>query len=258
MNTSTSYISRVDFNERHFKKINRKIEVCLKLIERLVKFNKECEEEVIAKLNVENYIIDYRVEQFQYYHQTLAGIYYGCYSPKHVYDISTMMNFNKVKTTIGIALATQQSHITFAGIVQMSSMLEYTRKDFEKNIKGSKGSNYLELLKEKYPKLGSSLELLNHFRNTIHLNGKWSKDKPLEYHLRNEKVSIKKGEQLQYDYWTLYKIVRDCIELSKILALDNEPNFIRETRLRNGGDKAVVLNTKIDIKKLFEDSRSSE
>lgn len=255
---ASKYIRRVDFHaSAEFKKINNKIDTCLRLIERLVKLNKECEEEVIQKLKVENYIIDYRIEQFRFFHQILAGIYYGCYSLKHVYDISTMMNFRKVDTTIGIALTTQQKHTIFAALVQMSSMFEYTRKDYEKNIKSEKGESYFEKLKTKYPSLGHSLELLNNFRNTIHSNGKWSKDRPLEYTLQKGKVTMQKGDHLDYDHWTLYKIFRDCIELSKLLALDNEPNFERETRLRVGEDKVVVLNTSIDLEKLLDEANKS-
>ncbi len=77
-------------------------------------------------------------------------------------------------------------------------------------------------------------------------------DKPLEYSLRTGNITIKKGEHFLVDHWKLYRIVRDSIELNKLMALDNPPNKLRDTRLKAGDQKLVVLQTNIDFRKLFD------
>jgi len=239
-----TYISKSDFHEgRQYAKINQHIDTCLKLIENLILLNTQYRIEVENKLQVDNYIIDYRVDQFGYYHNTLKSIYYSCYSLKNIYEVSTYMNFRKIDNTIGDTLNNQRSYTTFNAIVKLSSIFEYTRKVYEKNI--TKGP-YFKKLKEKYSDKVDSLDLLNSFRNTIHSNGKWSprneKDK-LEYHLREGKQIIKPGDTFKYDHWKLYMMIKDCLELSKSMALENEAIRLRDTRLVVNGQKVAVLKT---------------
>ena len=250
------YVRKTDFhNSSYFKKINNHIDACLLLIERLIKLNKDSLKIVAETLKVPDYIIDFRIEQFRYYHEALAGIYYGCYSLKNVYETSTIMNFKGIDTTIGIALITQERYISFMGIVNMSSIFEFTRNNYEKNIKGKP---YYEKMKGKYRGLGESQELLNNFRNTIHSNGIWEREKPLTYSIRAGRIEIKNGEVIVYDYWKLYRIVKDCIELSKLMALDNKANLIRDTRLSQGKEKIVVFDGGEELRKFFENYKAPE
>jgi len=238
------YISKSDFHEgKQFAKINQHIDTCLKLIENLILLNNQCRIEVVEKLKVDNHIIDYRIDQFGYYDNTLKSIYYSCYSLKSIYEVSTYMNFKKIDNTIGNTLNNQRSYITFNAIVKLSSIFEYTRKVYEKNI--TKGP-YFEKLKNRYSNKVDSLDLLNSFRNTIHSNGKWkpkNKKDNLEYDLREGLQVIKPGETFTYDHWKLYRIVKDCLVLSKLMALDNEALRLRETRLEVNGQKLSVLKT---------------
>lgn len=216
-------ISRQDFHTgKSFVKINRHIDTCLSLIERLIIYNHECRSSVSGKLRITSYPIDYRSDQFAYYENSLKSIYYSCYSLKYVYDISVLMNMQNVGSTIGLTLENQRRDITFTSVVKLSSIFEYTRKVYEKNISGSR---YFEKLKTKYAAKVDSLELLNNFRNTIHSNGKWdieNKKGNLTYSLRAGEQVIKSGEIFKYDHWKLYRIIKDCLELSKLMALDNE------------------------------------
>ncbi|MBK8611851.1 MAG: hypothetical protein IPL84_18455 [Chitinophagaceae bacterium] len=257
MKRNVKYIRKEEFHKSDdFLKINRHIDTSLHLIQRLMDFNRQCLKEVDSALQVNKYIIDFRVDQFTHYHETLSALYYNCYSLKYVYDISAMMNFKKFDTTIGIALNSQTSYITFTGIVKMAGIFEFTRKKFEQEIKGEK---YYSKVSEKYPKLGDSLQLLMDFRNTIHSNGHWGKKLPLEYKLQSRKVSIKEGEKILVEIWLLYKLIRDCIELGKLMALDNKPVFLRDTRLVSGGDRVVVLQRdKESVEKIFNSSNEPQ
>lgn len=239
MERKTTYIRKADFHEsKEFLKIDRHINTSLRLIELLVKYNDECLKEVQEQLQVENYIIDYRIDQFKHFKETLSAIFYNCFSLKYVYEISASMRLFQLDTTIGLALKSQIRSITFNCIIQMVGTFEFTRKKFEQEIKGS---NYYNALKEKYPKLGESLELLINFRNTIHSNGIWEKKTPLEYKLQKGIITIKEGDPILVEMWLLYRLIWDCIKLSKLMALDNKPAFYRETHLTNGGEKVVLL-----------------
>lgn len=257
MKKNVTYIRKEDFHKsKDFLKINRHIDTSLRLIQRLIDFNRQCLKEVDSALQVDKYIIDFRVDQFNHYHETLSALYYNCYSLKYVYDISSMMNFRKLDTTIGIALNSQTSYITFTGIVKMAGIFEFTRKKFEQEIKGGK---YYSKVSEKYPKLGDSLQLLMDLRNTIHSNGHWGKKLPLEYKLQSGQTSIKEGEKIIVEIWFLYKLIHDCIELGKLMALDNKPVFFRETHLMSGGDRVVVLQLdKESVEEIFNASKTPD
>ncbi|MBL7759133.1 MAG: hypothetical protein JNK08_00395 [Sediminibacterium sp.] len=242
MDQKKIYISRKDFHESdHYKKLERRVNTCLMLIKRLIDHNQECERVVREKWSVESYIIDYRIDQFKLFHNTLCGIYFGCYASKDTYNASIHMNAFKIDTTIYKALLAHQKMMTLAAIVQVYSMLEFTRKDFEKNIKGK---DYFSQLKLKYPGLGDSLSLLYNLRNTIHSDSKWEKDTPLVYRLLKGEVTIKKGDYFEYDHWTIYKLFRDGIELAKQMALDNEPNLVRNTHFNLGKHRIAVVQLK--------------
>lgn len=244
MTNKKTFISKTDFHNGHqFAKINKHIDTCLTLVERLIKLNAKCRAEVADNLKIENYIIDYRADQFGYYDNTLKSIYYSCHSLKYVYDTSTFMNFREIDNTIGDTLDNQRAYITFTAIVKLSSMFEYTRKVYEKNISGSP---YFDKLREKYSDKVDSLELLNNFRNTIHSNGKWkpkNNTDNLTYNLREGEQVIKPGETFKYDHWKIYRIIKDCLELNMLMALDNEAERLRQTRLEINGQKLAVLKT---------------
>jgi len=257
MKIKATYVRKTDFHEsKEFLKINRHIDTSLRLIERLVKYNDECLKEVQEQLQVENYIIDYRIDQFKHFKETLSAIFYSCFSLKYVYDISASMRLFQLDTTIGLTLRSQTRTITFNCIIQMIGIFEFTRKRFEQEIKGKK---YYSALKEKYPKLGESLELLTNFRNTIHSNGIWEKKTLLEYNLQTGPIAIKEGEPILVEIWLLYRLIWDCIKLSKLMALNNKPAFYRETRLINGGDKVVVFQLdKNAVDQIFKAANESE
>ena len=255
MTQNKTYISSSDFHTgKQFTKINKHIDICLTLIGRLFKFNEKCRNEVIENLQIKNYIIDYRADQFNYYDNTLKSIYYSCFSLKYVYDISTFMNFKKIDNTIGFTLDNQRAYITFTAIVKLSSMFEYTRKIYEKNISGK---HYFDKLREKYFDKIDSLELLNNFRNTIHSNGKWEPKSNVDnliYSLREGEQVIKPGDTFKYDHWKIYRIIKDCLELNKLMALDNEAERLRQTRIEINGQKLSVLKTDMtneDWNKIF-------
>lgn len=258
MANEKKYISKTEFhNGKQFAKFNKHIDTCLTLLERLISYNSECRIKTTEKLQVEKYIIDYRIDQFGYYENTLKSIYYSCYSLKHVYDISTFMNFKKIDNTIGETLENQRRYITFTAIVKLSSMFEYTRKVYEKNIKVKKGESYFDKLRTKYSEKVDSLELLNNFRNTIHNNGKWNPKNStnnLTYKLREGEQVIKPGDTFIYDHWKIYRIIKDCLELNMLMALDNEAERLRHTRLEINGEKLAVLKTDLtdeDLDKIF-------
>jgi hypothetical protein len=261
MRNEKRYISETDFhNGKQFAKINQHIDTCLTLLEKLISYNTECRIKTLEKLQVENYIIDYRIDQFGYYENTLKSIYYSCYSLKHIYDISTFMNFRKIDNTIGDRLNNQRAYITFTAIVKLSSMFEYTRKVYEKNIEKEKGGSYFDKLRTKYPDKVDSLKLLNNFRNTIHSNGKWkpkNKTDKLTYKLREGEQEINPGDTFKYDHWKIYRIIKDCLELNMLMALDNEAERLRQTRLEINGQKLAVLKTDLtaeDWDKIFNES----
>ncbi len=246
MSNRIKYITKKGFlNGKEFAKINRHIDTCLSLLERLISFNHDCRKQVADELIIDEYIIDYRSDQFLYYENALKSIYYSCYSLKYVYDISTFMNFKAIENTIDDILEIQRRDITFTSIVKLSSIFEYTRKVYEKKIIGK---NYFEKLKSKYSDKVHSLELLSNFRNTIHSNGKWdteNKKGDLRYMLRVGEQIIKSGVTFKYDHWKLYRIVKDCLELSKLMALDNEAEKTRATRLEINGQKLTVVKTEM-------------
>lgn len=248
MSLKNTYISKIDFhNGEQFVKINEHIDTCLTLLEKLIKFNLDCKFEVNNIFNIENIIIDYRIEQFDFYNENLKSIYYSCYSLKHIYDTSTFMNLKGIENTIGETIENQRAYITITAIVKMSSIFEYTRKVYEKNITGS---FYFEKLKIKYSDKVDSLQLLHNFRNTIHSNGKWypkKKSDYLIYNLREGEQIIKTGDTFKYDYWKIYRIIKDCLELNKLMALDNEEERLRKTRLNIDGQTISVLKTDITI-----------
>src|SRR5436853_281325 len=164
MTTERKYISKTDFyKEPEFIKINKHIDTCLILLERLIYYNNDCRKTVATQLDIDSHIIDYRCDQFRYYENILKGIYYSCYSLKFVYDTSTFMNFKGIENRIGETIENQRRYITFSAIVNLSGIFEYTRKVYEKNI----SSPYFENLKKEYSDKADSLELLRNFRNTI-------------------------------------------------------------------------------------------
>ena len=253
MEKKKKYVRKVDFHKsKEFLKIDSHINTCLRLIERLVKCNEECLKEVQEQLQVNSYIIDYRIDQFKHFKEILSTVFYNCFSLKYVYEISTTMRLFQLDTTIGLALNSQTRSITFNCIIQMVGIFEFTRKRFEQQINGSQ---YFNALKVKYPNLGDSLELLSNFRNTIHSNGIWDKKNSLVYKLQKGPITIKEGEPIIVEMWFLYRLISDCIKLSKLMALDNSPAFYRETHLRNGGEKVVVLQ--LDKNAVDEISRAA-
>ncbi|NVO04213.1 MAG: hypothetical protein HXX09_16085 [Bacteroidetes bacterium] len=246
MTDASKYVSKSDFHHgKQFVKINKHIDTCLTLLERLILYNNECRNIVAEKLNIPDHIKDYRLDQFGYYENTLRSVYYSCFSLKYIYDISTFMNFKRIENTIGETLDNQIRYITFTSIVKMSSIFEFTRKVYEKNITRK---NYFDNLIKKYSDKGVSLKLLSDFRNTIHSNGIWNPDNKkdtLQYYLREGIQIIMPGEHFKYDNWQIYRIFKDCLELNKIMALDNEALRVRETRLEINGQKLYALKTDI-------------
>lgn len=239
MKRNVKYIKEEEFyKSKGWIKINKDIDTSLHLIQKLVDYNRQCLKEVNTALQVDNYIIDFRVDQFTHFHETLSALYYSCYSLKYVFSISSIMNIKKLDTTINKTLNSQIIYITLNGIVKMDGIFEFTRKKFEQEIKRK---NYYSKIITKYPKLGNSLQMLRDIRNSIHSNGHWENPNPLEYKLQSGKVIIKKGEEILVEIWFLYRLIHDCIELGKLMALDNKPVFFRETRLVTGGEKVVVL-----------------
>jgi len=260
MGNEKKYISKTDFhNGRQFAKINKHIDTCLFLLEKLISYNTQCRLEVTERFKIENYIIDYRTEQFGYYDNTLKSIYYSCYSLKHVFDISTYMNLNGIENTIGETLENQRKYITFNAIVKLCSIFEYTRGVFEKEIPTKK---YLDNMKKKYGAKADSLLLLRDFRNTVHSNGKWDIEKKngdLRYFLREGEQVLKSGDVFKYDYWKLYIMIKDCLELSKLMALDNEATKVRQTKIKVNGQNVVSVKTEMTLKdwdNLFDQYKS--
>ena len=258
MKSLNKYISKADFySDKKIAKINQHIDTCLILLEKLIRFNNECRIETAEKLKVESYIVDYRVDQFGYYENTLKSIYYSCYSLKSIYDISAYMNKKNIENAFDITLDNQRAYITFTAIVYLSSMFEYNRKIYEKNISGTQ---YFNKLRNKYSDKVDSLELLNYFRNTIHSNGKWRPKNNVDnltYNLREGKQVIKPGDLFEYDHWKIYRIIKDCLELNKLMALDNEVERLRQTRLKINGQKIVVLKTDLTAEDLENISKNA-
>lgn len=252
MSDNKKYISRQDFhNGKEFASISGDIDFCLTLIKRLISFNSECRAIVVAKLKDETHLIDYRFCQFGYYENILKGIYYECYSLKHIYEISTFMNYKEIENTIGDTLENQRRFITFNAIIRLFSIFEFGRKEFEGE---GKVENYLKKIEAKHPSLCKSLILLFDFRNTIHHNGIYKKDKDLVYYIRGGKQIIKKGEVFKYDELLLYKIIKDCLELHKLLALTKEALSIRKTFHKINGQHLVAVKTNLSsecLGKLF-------
>lgn len=249
MNHEKKYISHTDFhNGDQFIKINKQIDSCLTLIKKLILFNDKCKTEVANIKNVDSYIIDYRINQFGYYDNTLKSIYYSCYSLKYVFDISTYMNLNDIGNTIGETLENQRKYITFNAIVKLYSIFEYTRGVFEKEIPTTK---YFDNLKKKYGAKADSLLLLRDFRHTVHSNGKWDMEKKkgdLRYFLREGEQVLKSGDVFKYDHWKLYTMIKDCLELSKLMALDNEATKVRQTKIKVNGQNVVSVKTEMTLK----------
>lgn len=249
MENSLKYIRKEDFLKSDaFLKINRDIDICLILIERLLSLNRVIWKEVSDSLKIPHHIIDYRLEQFGYFENTLQSIFYNCYSLKTFYEVSTYMNFKGIKNTLGHTFNNQRSYITFNAIIRLSSVFEFTRKEYERTVKGK---NYFDDMTSKYSDLARSVELLNHFRNTIHSNGIWDierKRQPLEYNLREGKQIIKSGETFKYDHWQLYRIIKDSIELHKTLALNNKALTLRKSRLSFNNQQLAVLETGLSLK----------
>jgi hypothetical protein len=211
-------------------------------------FNEECKKEVEEKLKIEKHLIDFRSEQFGFYHQAMLSMIYDCISLKNVYDTNSFIRgYLGIENTLGNLLNNQQAHVTFNGVIQMSSIFEYCRKEYEQTISGR---GYYKRMKEKYSHLAESVELLNDFRNTIHSNGKWNypsnKNRPdkLIYNLREGKQEIKNGEPLKYDNWFLYRLIKKGMELHKKLALSNEAMKIRKVR---GSKNLVAIKLDFDI-----------
>lgn len=257
MEQEKKYIKKADFfSNKKIVKINQHIDTCLKLIEKLIFYNEKCKNEVAEKLNVEDYIIDFRVEQFDYFHITLTSIYYECFSLKHAYDISALMNVKKLTDRSILEMLDQQRrHVTFNIIVRMFSVFEFCRNDYEKKIitmaQDTKG--YVEKIRKLYKSEGGeSYHLLRSFRNTIHNNAIWTESAPLEYELREGKQLIKKGEFFKYDHWKLYRIFMDCIDLHIALALLNDPKEVRETRWKTKDGKIMALKVDFDINALLD------
>lgn len=245
MERTKNYIRRDDFhNGKLFTKVNKDIDTCLALISRLISQNDECLKMVVDKLKVPDYIIDYRIAQFDFYRNALISVYYSCYSLKHVYDISTYMNFKGIDNTIMETLDNQRRFNTFNAIIRLQGMFEFSRREFEETLDKK---NYFQNMKEKYPEYSKSLELLNNFRNTVHNNGKWNKDNDLVYELRAGTQTIKKGRAFVYDHWKLYRIVKDCLDLHKLLALDNVEVKVRETHWQINGERIATVKTEMTL-----------
>lgn len=233
-----------------FQKLNKHIDTCASLLKKIISFNKKCQEEAQSLLQIDKHIIDYRTNQFNFYHNTLDSVLYSCLSLKYVFEINNLKSdlFDSLNHTI----ENQRSYITFNAIVKFYSILEYTRKVFDKK---TTPKDYFGNLQRKYPDLAESLILLKHFRHTIHSNGKWEpkqNGKNLTYNLREGKQIIKPGEVFIYDHWLLYRLFKDCIKLSLLIALDNEPNKVRSTTFQIDGVKPAVLITNIDWDKLIK------
>ncbi len=243
MQKNKLYISKVDFeSSKEYQKLLDHIETCLKLIKKLIQFNERCKIEVTETLKVPGYIIDFRIVQFEFYRDILMSVYHECWSLKSIYDISTRMNERELENSIYESLYRQINYIVLSGIVQLSGSFEYARNEYEQNLNGQ--SNYFEKLKEKYSPYGDSLDLLRHFRNTIHSAGQWKGRKDsdeLSYKLRSGQVILKHGETIKFDFWKLYRIVMDCIELNRVMALDNEAAFIRKGTFTVNGQQAIAI-----------------
>ena len=256
MENSKKYVRKEDFHKSAiFLKINRDINTCLKLIEKLISVNKTIWKEVTEELKIPNHIIDYRIEQFGYYENTLKGIFYSCYSLKYFFEISTRMNFGSIHNTLGQTLDNQRRYITFNAIVKLSSIFEFARREYERTVEGK---NYYDKMAKKYSDLARSTELLNNFRNTIHSNGIWGRKSPLEYDLREGRQVIQSGEPIKYDHWKLYRMVKESLELHKILALENKALNLRKLKLSVNGQQLAMLETDLnpkDLDKIFENKK---
>jgi len=243
MKTSVKYISKDQFyKDDHFIKINHDIDICLELIIRLVKYNRTIWRQVSDKLNVPTAIVDYRVDQFGYFDNTLMSIYYSCYSLKNIFETSTFMNFKGISNTLGRTFNNQRAYITFNAIVKMSSIFEFVRKEYARTTSTKK---YFDKMADEYSEHARAVELLNNFRNTIHNNGKWGRGIPLIYDLREGKQEIKKGEAFVYDHWKLYRLIKDSITFHKILALNNDALKIRLYRSPEGEQQLAIMKTEL-------------
>lgn len=101
MSENKKYISKSEFHaSKTFLKVNRHIDTCLSLLEKLISYNKACRTETEQELQIEDYIVDYRTLQFGYYENTLRSIYYSCYTLKNIYEVSSAMNHKKIENTI--------------------------------------------------------------------------------------------------------------------------------------------------------------
>lgn len=208
-------------------------------------FNTQCKSEVKEIHKVEEFIVDYRINQFDYYNNNLKSIYYSCYSLKNVIEVNNFMQLKGIKEDAFETIERQRRYITFTAIVKMSSIFEYTRKVYEKEIPKK---DYLKNLSKKYKEKSDSLMLLIEFRNAIHNNGKWVSqkgDENLTYWLREGEQELKSGDVFVYDHWKLYRIFKDCIELNKLMALDNEPLKIRQTSIKVNGQRLSVMKTNL-------------
>lgn len=248
-----NYISKTYFqNSSYYTKINKHIDTCLCLLERLISYNSKCKDEVAQKLNVENYIVDYRIDQFNLYENILRSIYYSCYSLKNIFDISTFMRYRGLENTFGDTLNNQVSYITFNAIVRLSSIFEHSRKEYDESIPSG---NYFRNMKSVYGEKVYYLELLGEFRNTIHRNAKWfpkKKGNTLKYNLRSGEQVLKQGDLFVYDHWFLYIMIKNCIELNKSMALENNAKKIRGSNLKLSGKEIAFFQTNLNSEIITE------
>jgi len=238
------YITKKDFYASEgYLKIRDEINLSIRLIKRLIDFNEKCKEEIAKFHGIPSYAIDNKLNQFDYYTKVLKCICYGCYSLYNVYETSTYMSHEVIHSTIYETYDDQKKHLTFSSIVMITGMLEFNRNEFESVIDRK---NYFENLASKYHTLVDQYKLLLEFRNTVHSNTIWkpkNNKKELVYRLRTGEITIKRGESFQFDYLTLYKIIKDSIELHLLIAKDSEMAQIIKTPYVSNGQPIVAIKT---------------
>ena len=214
----------------------RNINVLLYLLKKLHRYASQKQHEllIVTLKKDKKYLEDCRITAFGLLRTIIFCAINDTYSFQQNFNDK---RFLKIKAELNEGFSEQfmvialENYPIYNYIIRIQSIMEASTRKF---ISQSEFGSYL---KELTPAKCNAYYILKGWRNTIHKNGRIDIEESYDY--RNKKIFIPKDKGFEFEFWTLYRISKDLIdilfELSK-KSLNSNPQLMIDTDLniKNG------------------------
>lgn len=223
------------------KKYNRNITVIIYLLKKLHRYACQKQNELYQNFSRnDEYLEDCRITAFGLLRTILFCAINDAYNlqktivDKKFLTIRNELNESFPEQFLIIAL---ENYPIYNYIIRFQSIVETSTRKFLSPAEFGQFSIELNDTRR------DAMKIFKAWRNTIHNNGRIEKEE--HYHYRGKEISIRKDKDFEFEFWTLYRISFDLIdvlfEFSK-KSLKTKPKIITDHQIQTISNQSIEAN----------------